>query len=267
MTFVIVSACKFKSNRQAEFQTICLPSFPFPPVKLYFLFKKNYLCAAYNKKIAIIAQSFCKCAIIITHHLQADMKTKLSRTKNKIISVAKSLFAEMSVYKATMNDIANAAKMSRRTLYMHFKSKEEIYQYVVEDHVNSINEKLQKAADSALPPDRKLKLYILARFNVIDNLVRQNKYIRYDFIFNSLRVEQLRKGIDIKERQLLEQIIRYGKNKGIFNINDPESFDQTLLIMFKSLEQPFIIIGHRKRNYQSLREYVDLLFNGILNKS
>ena len=145
------------------------------------------------------------------------MRTKLSKTKNKIIHVAKSLFSEMSVYKATMNDIAQAANMSRRTLYMHFKSKEEIYHYVVEDHVKDINEKLQKAADSALPPDRKLKLYILARFNVIDNLVRQNKYIRYDFIF-------------------------------------------------KSLEQPFIIIGHRKRNYQSLREYVDLLFNGILNK-
>ena len=57
---------------------------------------------------------------------QQLMRTKLSRTKNKIIHVAKSLFAEMSVYKATMNDIANAANMSRRTLYMHFKSKEEI---------------------------------------------------------------------------------------------------------------------------------------------
>ena len=193
------------------------------------------------------------------------MKTKQSRTKDKIICVSKSLFAKMSVYKITMNDIANAAEMSRRTLYMHFKSKEDIYQCVVEDHVRTINEKLQKAADSILPPDRKLKLYILARFNVIDNLVKQNKYIRYDFIFNNLRVEQLRKGIDIKERQLLTRIVQHGKEQGIFNINDPASFAKTLLIMFKSLEQPFIIIGHRKRNYQTLREYVDLLFNGILN--
>ena len=64
----------------------------------------------------------------------------------------------MSVYKATMNDIAQAANMSRRTLYMHFKSKEEIYHYVVEDHVKDINEKLQKAADSALPPRPQIKI-------------------------------------------------------------------------------------------------------------
>ena len=83
------------------------------------------------------------------------MRTKLSRTKSKIIHVAKALFAEMSVYKATMSDIAKAANMSRRTLYMHFKSKDEIFQYVVENQVENITEKLQKAADSQLPPEIK----------------------------------------------------------------------------------------------------------------
>ena len=80
-----------------------------------------------------------KISLIVQFFHNSPMKTKLSRTKNKIIHVAKSLFAEISVYKATMNDIASAANMSRRTLYMHFKSKEEIYQYVVEDQVKTIN--------------------------------------------------------------------------------------------------------------------------------
>lgn len=195
------------------------------------------------------------------------MSTKLVKTKNQIISVARSLFSEMSVYKATMNDIAAAAKMSRRTLYTHFKSKEEIYQYVVDDEVKRINEKLQKAADSFLPPDRKLKLYILERFNVIDNLISHNKYIRYDFIFNRLRVERLRKKIDIKEKQLLTEIIRTGKEQQVFNVNDPEGFARTLLIMFKSLEHPFIITGRRNKNYIVIHEYINLLFNGILNNN
>ena len=88
----------------------------------------------------------------------------MSKTKNKIISVAKNLFREISVYKATMSDIASAAKMSRRTLYTHFKSKDELYKYVIEDEVNTINQILQKAADSKLPPERKLKLYILRSY-------------------------------------------------------------------------------------------------------
>lgn len=209
--------------------------------------------------MTIFAHIFIDCAII-------GMKSKLSQTKNKIIQVAKSLFAEMSVYKATMSDIAKAVHMSRRTLYMHFKSKEEIFQHVVEYQADLINAKLQKVADSTLPPDRKLKLYILERFNIIDNLVRQNKYIRHDFIFYKMRVEQLRKRIDVKERQILTQILQDGKARELFNINDPVSFSKTLLTMFKSLEHPFVMLNHRNRNYQSLREYVDLLFNGILKK-
>lgn len=166
-----------------------------------------------------------------------------------------------------MNDIADAAKVSRRTLYMYFKNKDEIYQCVVEDQVRIINEKLQKAADSNLPPDRKLKLYILARFNVVDKLVRQNKYFRYDFIFNTRKVSHLRKMIDKKERLLIERILSQGKMQGVFNISNPHDLANTLLIMFKSLEQPYVIIDDRNRNYQSLKEYVDLLFNGILNNN
>ena len=51
------------------------------------------------------------------------MRTTLLITKEKIISVAQKLFIEMSFYGTTMKDIANAAKISRRTLYTHFNSR------------------------------------------------------------------------------------------------------------------------------------------------
>ncbi|WP_298616484.1 TetR/AcrR family transcriptional regulator [uncultured Odoribacter sp.] len=189
----------------------------------------------------------------------------MSKTKNKIISVAKNLFREISAYKATMSDIASAAKMSRRTLYTHFKSKEELYKYVIEDEVNTINQILQKAADSKLPPERKLKLYILQHFGVIDNLVRNNRYIRYDFLFNNIRIEHLRKDIDRKEIHLLTGIVKEGKEKEIFRVSDPEIFSQNLLLMFKSLEQAFILANRKDKNSRTILEYIDLMFYGIIN--
>ena len=188
----------------------------------------------------------------------------MSKTKNKIISVAKNLFREISVYKATMSDIASAAKMSRRTLYTHFKSKDELYKYVIEDEVNTINQILQKAADSKLPPERKLKLYILQHFGVIDSLVRNNRYIRYDFLFNNMRIEHLRKDIDRKEIDLLTGIVREGKEKGIFHVSDPVIFSQNLLLMFKSLEQAFILANRKDKNSRTILEYIDLMFYGII---
>lgn len=188
----------------------------------------------------------------------------MSKTKNKIISVAKNLFREISVYKATMSDIASAAKMSRRTLYTHFKSKDELYKFVIEDEVKNINEKLQKAADSTLPPERRLKLYILQHFGIIDNLVKNNRYIRYDFLFNNIRIEHLRQEIDRKEIKLLTGIVKEGKEKGVFRVSDPGIFSQNLLLMFKSLEQAFILANRKDKNSRTILEYIDLMFYGIL---
>ncbi len=190
----------------------------------------------------------------------------MGKTKSKIISVAQKLFREISIHKATMSDIASAAHISRRTLYTHFKSKDELCKYVVEEEVDAINRKLQRAADSLLAPDRKLKLYILQHFGVIEDLVRNNRYIRYDFLFNNIRVEQLRKEIDRKEIGLLTGIIREGKEQGLFRVSDPAVFAKNMLLMFKSLEQAFIITRRKDKNYQTLLEYTDLMFYGILIK-
>lgn len=45
----------------------------------------------------------------------------VSKTKAKLVDVARQLFAKMGVENTTMNDIALASKKGRRTLYTYFK--------------------------------------------------------------------------------------------------------------------------------------------------
>ena len=56
----------------------------------------------------------------------------VSKTRAKLVDVARQLFAKQGVDNTTMNDIAVASTKGRRTLYTYFKSKEEIYVAVVE---------------------------------------------------------------------------------------------------------------------------------------
>ena len=51
----------------------------------------------------------------------------VSKTRAKLVDVARQLFAKNGVDDTTMNDIAVAYKKGRRTLYTYFKSKEDIY--------------------------------------------------------------------------------------------------------------------------------------------
>ena len=70
-----------------------------------------------------------------------------------------------------MKDIARAAKVSRRTLYTHFNSKEDIFNHIVDQKIELIEQKLEQAVRTALPADKRLKLYIKERFNLIAELM------------------------------------------------------------------------------------------------
>ena len=64
----------------------------------------------------------------------------VSKTKAKLVDVARQLFAKMGVENTTMNDIALASKKGRRTLYTYFKSKDEIYLAVVESELDILSD-------------------------------------------------------------------------------------------------------------------------------
>lgn len=74
------------------------------------------------------------------------MPMTVSKTREMLVDVARQLFARMGVDNTTMNDIAQASKKGRRTLYTYFKSKNEIYLAVVESELDQLYKMLQDVA-------------------------------------------------------------------------------------------------------------------------
>ena len=71
----------------------------------------------------------------------------VSKTRAKLVDVARQLFAKNGVDDTTMNDIAVASKKGRRTLYTYFKSKEDIYMAVVESELEMLSGAMEKVAE------------------------------------------------------------------------------------------------------------------------
>ena len=78
------------------------------------------------------------------------------KTRNKLIDVARQLFAKNGLDDTTMNDIAIASGRGRRTLYTYFKSKEEVFEAVVENEMEHMSNRLRLIADKDLEPEDKL---------------------------------------------------------------------------------------------------------------
>ena len=184
------------------------------------------------------------------------MPMTVSKTREMLVDVARQLFARMGVDNTTMNDIAQASKKGRRTLYTYFKSKNEIYLAVVESELDQLYKMLQDVAAKDLPADEKLMTFLYARLDAIKALVFRNGTLKANFFRDIWRVE----------KELIQGILEAGVKEGIFAMPDTEITAVVLHHALKGLEVPYIrgIMGDNISQRIKRRDNVmNLIFNGI----
>lgn len=140
----------------------------------------------------------------------------VSKTKAKLVDVARQLFAKMGVENTTMNDIALASKKGRRTLYTYFKSKDEIYLAVVESELDILSDMMKRVAEKNISPDEKLLELIYTRLDAVKEVVYRNGTLRANFFRDIWRVEKVRKKFDAKEIQFFKTVLLEGQAKEFF---------------------------------------------------
>lgn len=164
----------------------------------------------------------------------------VSKTRAKLVDIARQLFAKMGVEGTTMNDIAVASKKGRRTLYTYFKSKDEVYLAVVESELEILSETLTRVVQRNITPERKIVEMIYTRLDVVKEVVYRNGTLRADFFRDIWRVENVRKKFDAKERTLFRKVLQEGQEKGIFRVDDVEMTADLIHYCLKGIEVPYI---------------------------
>jgi AcrR family transcriptional regulator len=197
------------------------------------------------------------------------MAIAVAKTRDKLIEVARLLFARIGVENTTMNDIAVASKKGRRTLYTYFKSKTDIYHAVIESELNIIYNSLESVANKNIPADEKLLEFIDIRLESIKDAVLRNGTLKAYFFRDIWRVEKVRKGFDSREIMYIQSILNEGVENNIFEIEDTSSMAVILHYAFKGLEVPYIrgiMRGFTSSDKENTDNIINLLFNGIKKK-
>ena len=144
----------------------------------------------------------------------------VSKTRAKLVDVARQLFAKNGVDNTTMNDIAVASTKGRRTLYTYFKSKEDIYVAVVESELDRLSEALDRVASENIAPDLKILKLIETHLDAIKLIVRRNGTLRASFFRDIWQVERVRRNLNQHEIALFRQVLIEGNERGIFEVEN-----------------------------------------------
>ena len=94
----------------------------------------------------------------------------MNKTKRKIFETSMKLFAEKGYDATSIEEITATVGVAKGTLYYHFSSKEEIFNFLVEEGMkllkNSIDIKISKASNYV----DKIRAVVLIQIKVIANM-------------------------------------------------------------------------------------------------
>ena len=158
------------------------------------------------------------------------------KTKDLMIEVARQLFARFGFTNTTMNDIADASKRGRRTLYTYFRNKDEIYHAVIERELERLWHELELVGRLSVSPDIWL-------------------------------VEQARVTFDRREIRQIEAVLQEGRQAGLFFVEDVRLTAYLLQNIVKGMEVPFISGAYRSEGtVDEIRRCVrHFLLNGLMH--
>ena len=160
----------------------------------------------------------------------------VSRTREKLIEVARQLFMKKGVENTTMNDIAAASEKGRRTIYTYFKNKKEIYNAVVEQQSEQLVSELRGVSLSDLPPADKLEAYLRLRFMFVDKLNPKSERGRYFFLRDHRRMDRVHKLALGKEFHIMYAIVAEGVQKGVFDAEQARRLPSLVALLSQGVD-------------------------------
>jgi len=194
------------------------------------------------------------------------MVVKKDEVRAGIIDVASKIFTRFGYRKTTMDEIAQATRKGKSSIYYYFPSKEDIFRAVVEREATELKKDLKKAVSEVEDPIDQLKTYILFRMHKLKTLTNFYAALKSDSLIHLEFIEKIRMDYDRREVEVVTDILKEGMEKGEFVIDDPELAAVALVTAMKGLELPLFIKKEHGNIEARLDNLIQFLFYGLVKR-
>jgi AcrR family transcriptional regulator len=90
-----------------------------------------------------------------------------ARRRRQLLGVALRVFGEQGFHVTSMNDVADAAGVTKPVLYQHFRSKRDLYRELLTEVGSELLDEITKATTAATSPHEQVELGFIAYFRFV----------------------------------------------------------------------------------------------------
>ena len=188
-----------------------------------------------------------------------------------ILDAADRLLARYGYKKMTMDDLAQEVGIGKGTIYLHFRSKEELVLSHIDRLIHRLKEELRQIALSDSPPAERLKRMLLMRV-----LFRFDGVQHYTESLSDLLAAIRPALLARRERHFEEEasffaeVLREGQRAGVFVSANAAATAHSLLLATNAL-LPYSLstaeLGKRRDVERAASQIADLLLYGLLRRA
>jgi AcrR family transcriptional regulator len=167
-----------------------------------------------------------------------------------------------------MEDIARAVGKGKSTLYYYYKSKEEIFDAVMQREKDAMLRRIQVAVEQEPTASLKLEAFTRMKFREIAQISVLYQIVVRE-VQNCTEMERgIRKSFDNNEMSLVKGILQFGVDNGEFsNIKDIDLELMAFVMMSaqRGVEIASILTDRLEEIEATMDALVNIMLNGIRN--
>ena len=131
-----------------------------------------------------------------------------SARRRQLLGAAQEVFVAQGYHAAAMDDIADAAGVSKPVLYQHFPSKLELYLALLDQHSEAMVDAVRVALDSTTDNKLRVAATIEAYFRFVDEDGGAFRLVFESDLVNQPAVRERVDGVTVACAELISEVIR-----------------------------------------------------------
>lgn len=157
--------------------------------------------------------------------------------RETILQIAQEIFSKFGYKKTTLDDIANAVRKGKSSLYYYFSSKEDLFQAVIAKEVDILKQALEKVVFRSMDPEEKLREYILTKLRTFRDLANLYNALENDVTAIGF-INEIKEKNEKDEIRMIKRILIEGVRRDKFQIDDLNLTAIGISMTIKGLEMP-----------------------------
>ena len=191
---------------------------------------------------------------------------KKDANRETILKIARDIFSKYGFKKTTLDDIANAVRKGKSSLYYYFNSKEDLFQAVIMKEVEILAHELEIVINRNTDPVDKLRDYILTKLATFRNLANFYHAIENDITAVGF-IDEVKLKYEQDEIRMIKRILIEGVRKNEFEIYDFNLAAIGITTAIKGLEMPLTAGNYGDLNLErSVDTILKIICYGIMKR-